>query len=113
MDDRAIISERQNQRVVGLVAYDPLRDVYVMVQVGEETQRLKPQKRDGSELTPRELQVLHLVADGLSNEALARKLNISLNTSKRHLQSIFLRLGVSTRSEAVARAIQEGWLKFA
>jgi DNA-binding CsgD family transcriptional regulator len=54
-----------------------------------------------------------MVSHGCSNEELARKLNISLNTSKRHLQSIFVRLGVSTRSEAVAKAIQEGWLRFA
>ncbi len=111
--NRQLANERQNVCVVGLVAYDPSRDVYVLLQGKANDWHLKRSRRHSGELSVRELQVLQLVACGCNNEELARKLRISLNTTKRHLQSIFLRLGVTTRSEAVAKAIREGWLRFA
>ncbi|MBI4319136.1 MAG: helix-turn-helix transcriptional regulator [Chloroflexi bacterium] len=100
-------------RVVGLVAYDPSRDLYLLIHSKASSQREKSRRGPRGELSPRELQVLHLVAVGNSNEELARKLGISLNTAKRHLQSIFVRLGAVSRSEAVARALREGWLRYA
>ena len=55
-------------------------------------------------LTPREAQVLDAIADGLTNKAIARRLGISLHTVKFHVESVFRKLGASTRTEAVARA---------
>lgn len=59
-------------------------------------------------LTERELELLPLLADGLSNEELSRRLYISLNTTKWHLKSIFGKLAVGNRTQAVARARELG-----
>jgi DNA-binding CsgD family transcriptional regulator len=55
-------------------------------------------------LTDRELEVLRLVATGLTNQAIADELKLSVNTVKERLKSIFLKLGVETRTEAVHAA---------
>jgi DNA-binding CsgD family transcriptional regulator len=55
-------------------------------------------------LTPRELEVLAALAEGMTNKAIARHLNISLHTVKFHLESLFRKLGARTRTEAVAKA---------
>lgn len=57
-------------------------------------------------LTPREAQILDSIADGLTNKAIARRLGISLHTVKFHVESVFRKLGASTRTEAVARATE-------
>ena len=59
-------------------------------------------------LTPRELEVLELVANGLPNRDIAHALSISEHTVKFHLASIFGKLGVSTRTEAVQRGVRLG-----
>jgi DNA-binding NarL/FixJ family response regulator len=59
-------------------------------------------------LTPRELQVLQLVAQGLPNKAIARTLNISENTAKFHVASLSGKLGASSRTEAVTLAARRG-----
>jgi DNA-binding NarL/FixJ family response regulator len=55
-------------------------------------------------LTPRELEVLAALAEGLTNKAIARRLSISLHTVKFHVESLFRKLGARTRTEAVAKA---------
>jgi DNA-binding CsgD family transcriptional regulator len=55
-------------------------------------------------LTPRELEVLATLAEGMTNKAIARRLNISLHTVKFHVESLFRKLGARTRTEAVAKA---------
>lgn len=57
-----------------------------------------------SELTPKELEVLGAVADGLSNQEVADRLYVSLSTIKTHLQSIYSKLDVQRRTQAVERA---------
>jgi DNA-binding NarL/FixJ family response regulator len=59
-------------------------------------------------LTPREQQVLELVADGLSNKAIASVLGVSDETVKFHLASIFGKLGASNRTDAARRALRHG-----
>jgi len=59
-------------------------------------------------LTPRELQVLALVADGLANKAIAASLGISDETVKFHLGSVFGKLGASNRTDAVRQALRRG-----
>lgn len=61
-------------------------------------------------LSPRELGVLRLVAEGLSNKQIARTLSISENTAKFHVTSLFNKLGVNSRAQAVANAVQQGLL---
>jgi LuxR family transcriptional regulator, maltose regulon positive regulatory protein len=56
-------------------------------------------------LTVRERDVLVMISQGLSNKRVARALEISPETVKSHVKHIFLKLGVSTRTEAVFRAL--------
>jgi ATP/maltotriose-dependent transcriptional regulator MalT len=58
----------------------------------------------GETLTPRELEVLGLIAQGLSNAAIGEKLFIAQSTVKTHNYHIFAKLDVSSRTEAVVRA---------
>jgi len=55
-------------------------------------------------LSPRELEVLHLISQGCSNQEIAEKLVIALNTVKRHTSSIYGKLGVKSRTQAIVRA---------
>jgi LuxR family maltose regulon positive regulatory protein len=59
-------------------------------------------------LTPRERDVLHLISQGLSNRDIADELVIALNTVKRHTSSIYSKLGVKSRTQAIARARELG-----
>jgi DNA-binding NarL/FixJ family response regulator len=59
-------------------------------------------------LTPREIEVLAMLAEGLGNKEIARQLDISDNTVKFHLSSIFGKLGASSRTEAVMQGMRHG-----
>ncbi|WP_341528021.1 response regulator transcription factor [Nostoc sp. UHCC 0302] len=59
-------------------------------------------------LTPREIEVLGMLGSGLGNKAIAKRLHISEHTVKFHLSSIFQKLGVSTRTEAVTVGVRSG-----
>ena len=59
-------------------------------------------------LTPREIEVLELVAEGLSNKAVAIRLGISDQTVKFHLTSISGKLGAINRTDAVRRGVRRG-----
>lgn len=61
-------------------------------------------------LTERELDILRLMAAGLSNRQIAMRLSLSYHTVKNHVQNIFRRLGVTRRIEAVEYARRQGWL---
>ena len=67
-----------------------------------------PQEPSFAELTPREHEVLELVASGLSNRAIAAKLGLSTNTISNHISSIFGKLQVGSRAEAIVRARSAG-----
>jgi DNA-binding NarL/FixJ family response regulator len=60
------------------------------------------------ELSARELEVLRLLVTGASNKTIAAQLNLSENTIKTHISRIFGKLGVQSRAEAVAAALQRG-----
>jgi signal transduction histidine kinase/DNA-binding CsgD family transcriptional regulator len=62
-------------------------------------------------LTPREIDVLHLLAEGLSNKAIAEKLTISPRTVNFHLDHVYAKLGVSSRTEAIIAAQRMGLLQ--
>jgi DNA-binding CsgD family transcriptional regulator len=61
-------------------------------------------------LTEREIEVLRLVAEGLTNQAIAHRLNIRPRTVKFHLDNVFGKLGVNTRTEAALAAVRFGWV---
>ncbi len=62
----------------------------------------------GRELTPRELEVLELLARGLDNSEIARVLYLSQHTVKNHVSSILLKLQVENRVQAAVRAVRTG-----
>jgi len=55
-------------------------------------------------ISPREQQVLQLVSAGLSNREIAARFSISASTVKTHLENIYRKLGVNSRTQAVAQA---------
>jgi LuxR family maltose regulon positive regulatory protein len=59
-------------------------------------------------LSPRELEILRLVCQGLSNQEIARQLVLSVGTVKFHIHNIFGKLGVRDRPQAIAKASQLG-----
>ena len=61
-------------------------------------------------LTERELEVLRFLADGLSNQEICRRLVIAMGTAKSHTASLYRKLDVVNRSQAVARARELGLL---
>ena len=60
----------------------------------------------GHDLTPREREVLALIVEGLNNPQIAERLVISVTTVRSHASSIFSKLGVSNRAEAIALALR-------
>ncbi len=71
----------------------------------------KPKRQEPSQvLSERELHVLKLASRGLSNQDIANELYLSLRTVQGHLSHIFNKLQVSSRTEAVVRALKEGWV---
>ncbi len=69
---------------------------------------LSRQSQSGEFLSERELEVLRLMATGAANKSIAAQLCISESTVKTHVQSIFQKLGVGDRTEAVTRSLQRG-----
>jgi len=62
-------------------------------------------------LTHREMEVLEMLAEGLSNKLIAHRLNISTHTAKFHVNAILAKLGAGTRTEAVTRGIRLGLIQ--
>ena len=71
---------------------------------------LAPSRRvDGrGDLTPREIEVLRMLAEGLANKQIAARLGISEHTVKFHIASVYAKLGASSRTEAVRLGVRRG-----
>lgn len=67
----------------------------------------------GTDLTPREMEILTLLAGGMSNAAIAERLVLSLHTVRNHVQNVIGKLGAHSKLEAVATAVREGILRHA
>ncbi|MCP4362025.1 MAG: protein kinase [Chloroflexi bacterium] len=63
------------------------------------------------DLTPREMEVIQLLAEGLSNKEMAQILSVSPRTINFHLDNIYSKLGVSSRTEAAVYALRQGWIR--
>ena len=86
----------------GLVVIDP-----ALVQALRPSRDATPAPL-AEELTPREQEVLQLLAEGLSNKAIAYQLDISEHTVKFHVNAVMNKLGAQSRTEAVVRATRLG-----
>jgi two-component system nitrate/nitrite response regulator NarL len=71
----------------------------------------RPQTKGRGELTERERQVVQLLAEGLSNKLIADRLGISDHTAKFHVNGVMMKLGASTRTEAVVEAMRRGLIR--
>jgi len=69
-----------------------------------------PKEQAHDVLSDREAHVLRLAASGLSNNAIAQELHLSVSTIQSHLRSIFNKLGVGSRTEAMIQAMKKGLL---
>ena len=96
-------------RVAGIALAAPgqTADVTIVPREREDKQRGNGEASD-IELTPRELDVLALMAEGASNKAIARQLGISVHTAKFHVGSILDKLDATGRTDAVAHAARRG-----
>lgn len=69
-----------------------------------------PSRREGEALTDREVAILSLVADGLDNREIGKRLILSDKTVRNHLSRIYLKLKVANRAQAVSHAQKQGYL---
>ena len=69
-------------------------------------QRLPPPEEVEAELTPQEVRLLQLLSDGFSYQKSADQLNVSINTVRNYIRSIYEKLHVNTKSEAVSKALR-------
>ena len=79
--------------------------------VSDEVRELLAKAPPVPELTERQRQILKSITEGLTNYAIATRLGISEDGVKRHVNAIFLKLGVESRAEAVAIAMRKHLLK--
>ena len=136
---RAILAEDPNARIIVLTTYDGDEDIHRALAAGARGYLLKDMMRTdllgviravhrGQRgipapiaarlaehtprigLTPRELEVLRLVADGLSNAEVADKIGRTEGTVKVHLKNILQKLDVKDRTEAVTTALRRGFI---
>jgi two-component system, NarL family, response regulator YdfI len=88
----------------GLISLHPDAFDYLLSQ----TQEGKEFAFSDSILSPREIEILRMIAEGLGNKEIAAKLGISDHTVKFHISSIFAKLGAANRAEAVTLGIRQG-----
>jgi DNA-binding NarL/FixJ family response regulator len=62
-------------------------------------------------LTPREIQILQLVAEGLSNRSIGEQLHIATSTARDHVRDILRRLGVKSRAAAAVEGLRQGYCR--
>ena len=77
--------------------------------MGIQTEENKGRGRE--KLTEREVEVLRLAALGLSNKEIAEKLSVTVRTVKAHISNLFAKMDVASRTEAILKAMREGWLE--
>ena len=69
-----------------------------------------PEESAPDQLTERELEVLKLAAKGITNQEIAQELALSTRTIQAHLSTVFSKMQVGSRTEAVVQALREGWI---
>ena len=106
--DELVGALRDIQKGKNVVAQD-LTDALARMVQGETP--IEDEKGPFSELTPREREILCLLAEGQSNKLIARNLGISDGTVKLHVKAILRKLGIHSRVEAAVIAVEQGLRK--
>ncbi len=94
----------------GEVLIDPATLTRLLHQVSKEREARRDDEALLGELTDREREILQLLAEGMRNEGIARKLFISPQTVQTHVRNLLAKLGVHSKLEAVAFAVKHGWI---
>jgi len=102
LDERALVGSREWLEQLGCTWQAETKANRISIHFG----LTKP-----IELTPRELDVIRLVAEGLSNKEIGQLLVISPRTVNFHLDNLFAKLGVRSRTEAAIFALRQGWIE--
>jgi len=89
---------------MGKLAQQAVNEVHDLVD------SLEPAAQAAHPLSPRELEILTLVADGLTNKEIAYRLGLSQRTVQFHLSSVFNKTNTSSRTEAASLALKQGWI---
>ena len=107
LSDQAAASKLRTDVREGRICPDAAEAVLSVA--GQPSRRAPPRPLAG--LTPREIEVLRLIAAGMTAKETARKLDISPKTADNHIQSIYGKIGVATRAAAALYAVEHGVLK--
>lgn len=91
----------------GAAWFDPKVAQYVLNAAAQKDSNESEIKQESLDLTAREKQVLKLITEGYTNNEIAQKLDISINTTKVHVCSLLQKLGVQDRTQAAIKAIKD------
>jgi DNA-binding CsgD family transcriptional regulator len=93
-----------------LLAHEPAWEVFVLELRAFLNQRSpRPASLPFADLTPRERELLELIAEGRDNNGIALRLQVSNKTVRNHITRIFSKMGVATRARAIVRAREAGF----
>jgi len=101
-----VMKESPVETILAAIRSAMAGDVYM----SEEVRRIYETRKGAKGLSPREAEVLGLVAKGLGNREIGDSLGISENSVKMHLKRVNFKLGASDRTEAVQLALQRGFI---
>lgn len=90
--------------------FTPEQEAKALIKLGDLVIRARESQAISGELTTRELQVLNLISEGLTNTQMGRRLGLSARTIESHVARSYKKLGVKTRTEALAKARRLGLL---
>ncbi|MDP9437196.1 MAG: response regulator transcription factor, partial [Actinomycetota bacterium] len=97
------------QRLVAGEALLPAEEVVDLLRIaGQSRERDREVQRSIERLTPREREVLQALADGLSDREISENLHVGIGTVRNHLVSVFAKLGVNSRLQALVIALRHG-----
>jgi DNA-binding NarL/FixJ family response regulator len=105
-----VLKSASRNELVGAIRRVARGDQYYDSVVVKAFLRGDQRQRDASLLTGREVEILRLAADGLTNREIGSRLFVSLGTVKSHLDNIYRKLEASDRAHAVAIALRRGML---
>lgn len=106
MEPEDLLDQLHQAAVGRMVISDRLTALLAEALRNQKPTRNQP---DFDSLTPREQEILRLIADGLSNKMIARRLDISEGTVKVHVKHLLKKLGLRSRVEVAVWAVQEGF----